>query len=89
MGLKAATFDPWETLVHNDTIEQCVPSSESPQRATVERRSYNLSWIHHSLKTALLLCRRVSWAHPSEVIDVIAGFYLWKKYINCRKYTSV
>lgn len=89
MGLKAATFDPWETLMHNDTIEQCVPSSESPQRATVERRSYNLSWIHHSLKTALLLCRRVSWAHPSEVIDVIAGFYLWKKYINCRKYTSV
>lgn len=48
LGLKSVTSDPWETLVHNDTGEQCGPSSVCPQRATVDCRSYNLSWIHHS-----------------------------------------
>lgn len=34
--------------MHNDACEQCGPSSVCPQRATVDCRSYNLSWIHHS-----------------------------------------
>lgn len=47
LGLKSVTFDPWETLMHNDSGEQCGPSSVCPKRATVDCRSYNLSWIHH------------------------------------------
>lgn len=49
LGLKSATFDPWETHMHNDADEQCGPSSLCPQRATGDCRSYNLSWIHHPL----------------------------------------
>lgn len=48
LGLKSVTFDPWETLVHNDAVEQSGLSSICPLRATVDHRSYNLSWIQHS-----------------------------------------
>ena len=48
LGLKPVTFDPWETLVDNDAGEQCGSSLVFPQRATVDRRSHDLPWIHHS-----------------------------------------
>lgn len=62
LGLKSVTFDPWETLVHNDAGEQCGPSSVCPQRATVDYRSYNLSWIHHPPGTGPL---------PSETTGLV------------------
>lgn len=46
LGLKFATFDPWETLTHNDAGEQCSPSSVCSLWATAHCRSYDLSWIH-------------------------------------------
>lgn len=62
LGLKSVTSDPWETLMHNDTGEQCGPSSVCPKRATVDCRSYNLSWIHHSPESGPL---------PSETTGLV------------------
>lgn len=60
-GLKSATFDPWETLVHNNGSKQSGPSSVCPMRATVDCRSYNLSSIHHPLGTGPLLSITTAW----------------------------